>query len=98
LASSFSYGEKDYYLGGHPIWELFRVAYRMTKPPYLVDGAALGLGYLWAVVSRQPRPVSKDLMRFHRGEQMRKLRSIFKSLLRFRKVNNFQPGTVSGNR
>ena len=25
FASSFSYGEKDYYLGGHPLWELFRV-------------------------------------------------------------------------
>lgn len=31
LASSFSYGEKDYYLGGHPVWELFRVAYRAAR-------------------------------------------------------------------
>ena len=44
LASSFSYGEKDYYLGGHPVWEMFRVAYRMTKRPYLLDGIALGSG------------------------------------------------------
>src|SRR5487761_1147933 len=27
LAAAFSYGEKDYYLGGHPVWELFRVVY-----------------------------------------------------------------------
>src|SRR5579863_2733920 len=33
IASSFFYGQKDYYLGGHPLWELFRVAYRLTKPP-----------------------------------------------------------------
>ena len=98
LASSFSYGEKDYYLGGHPIWEMFRVAYRMTKPPYVVDGMALGFGYLWAVIRREHRPVSDELMRFHRKEQMRKLRSILGSLLRFKKVNNFQPGTVSENR
>ena len=39
LASSFSYGEKDYYLGGHPVWELFRVAYRATKRPYIIDGS-----------------------------------------------------------
>ncbi len=58
LASSFSYGEKDYYMGGHPIWEIFRVAYRMTKKPYLISGGALGLGYIWAFVSRTPRPVS----------------------------------------
>ena len=74
LASSFTYGEKDYYLGGHPIWQLFRVSYRMTKRPYLVDGAALGFGYLWAFIRREKRPVSKDLMRFHRKEQMQKLR------------------------
>ena len=38
LASSFSYGEKDYYLGGHPVLKKIRVAYRMTKRPYLLDG------------------------------------------------------------
>lgn len=98
LASSFSYGEKDYYLGGHPVWEFFRVGFRMTKPPYILDGAALGFGYLWAGIRRTHRPVSDELMRFHRKEQMKKLRAIFGSLLRFKKVNNFQPGTVSGNR
>src|SRR5438034_4710213 len=48
LSSSFSYGEKDYYLGGHPLWEVFRVAYRITKQPYIIDGIALGLGFCWA--------------------------------------------------
>lgn len=90
LASSFSYGEKDYYLGGHPVWELFRVLYRMSKPPYVVDGAALGLGYLWAFVRREKRPVSDELMRFHRKEQMDKLRAILGSLVTFRRVNSFQ--------
>ena len=47
-SSLFSYGEKDYYLGGDPVWELFRVAYRATKHPYLTGGLALGLGYCWA--------------------------------------------------
>jgi len=89
LASSFSYGQKDYYLGGHPIWEFFRVGYRATKPPYLVDGIALGLGYCWAWIRRTPRPVSTALMAFHRKEQMRKLKAILRSLVRFKKVDNF---------
>jgi glycosyltransferase involved in cell wall biosynthesis len=88
-ASTFSYGEKDYYLGGHPVWELFRVAYRMTKRPYLFDGLALGAGYLWALVRRVKRPVSKDLMRFHRKEQMQKLRGILMSLITSRRVDSF---------
>jgi glycosyltransferase involved in cell wall biosynthesis len=89
LASSFSCGEKDYYLGGHPVWEIFRVAYRTTKRPYLFSGLALALGYCSAFLYRVPRPVSMELMTFHRKEQMAKLRVILKSALRFRKVDNF---------
>jgi poly-beta-1,6-N-acetyl-D-glucosamine synthase len=93
-ASLFSYGEKDYYLGGHPIWELFRVAYRMTKRPYLLDGIAVGSGYLWAFVRREKRPVSADLMRFHRKEQMHKLRGILRALITFRRVDNFEAKAI----
>jgi glycosyltransferase involved in cell wall biosynthesis len=87
VAASFSYGEKDYYLGGSPLWQLFRVAYRATKQP--LDGAALLTGYCWAAARRMRRPVSRELMRFHRREQMKKLRNIFSTLLKFRKINNF---------
>ena len=89
LSSLFSYGEKDYYLGGHPVWELFRVAYRAAKQPFIIGGLALGLGYCWAFIRRRPRPVSGELMAFHRKEQMAKLRAIIKSLVRFRWIDNF---------
>ncbi len=85
--ASFSYGKKDYYLGGSPLWQLFRVAYRATKQP--VDGAALLAGYCWAAIRRTKRPVSPELMRFHRREQMKKLKNIFSALLKFRKIDNF---------
>jgi glycosyltransferase involved in cell wall biosynthesis len=89
LSSLFSYGEKDYYLGGHPVWELFRIAYRAAKQPFIIGGLALGLGYGWALLSRTPRPVSRELMAFHRKEQMAKLKAILKSLVRFKGVDNF---------
>lgn len=89
LSSLFSYGQKDYYLGGHPVWEIFRVAYRATKRPYIVGGISLGLGYCWALLRRTPRPVSGELMAFHRKEQMLKLKSILKSLVKFRRFDNF---------
>jgi poly-beta-1,6-N-acetyl-D-glucosamine synthase len=87
--AAFSYGEKDYYLGGHPVWELFRICYRMVKPPYIVEGLALGLGYGWAAVRRAKRPITRELMRFHRREQMRKLRVILKSAVTFRPIDKF---------
>ncbi len=89
LAASFSYGQKDYFLGGHPLWELFRVSYRMTKRPYVVDGLALGLGYGLAAVRRLKRPVSKELVAFHRWEQMRKLRAIVRRVLTFKPIDKF---------
>lgn len=91
LGALFSYGEKDYYLGGSPVWQLFRVAYRMGKKPVLLGGLALLLGYIWAALRRVNRVVSPELMRFHRHEQMKKLRAVFCTLLRFEKVNSFRP-------
>jgi hypothetical protein len=68
---------------------LCRVAYRITKQPFLIGGMAVGLGYCWAFLRRIPRPVSRELMAFHRKEQMSKLSAILKSLVRFKKIDNF---------
>jgi poly-beta-1,6-N-acetyl-D-glucosamine synthase len=87
--AAFSYGEKDYYLGGSPIWQFFRVGYRLINRPYVVGGVALGLGYLWALVRRMDRPVSDELMRFHRREQMTALKGILRSVLRLKGVDRF---------
>jgi glycosyltransferase involved in cell wall biosynthesis len=89
LRALFSYGEKDYYLGGSPIWQLFRVAYRVAKKPFVIGGLALLSGYCWAALRRVERAVSPELMRFHRREQMRKLTAILRTLLKFKKVNSF---------
>lgn len=89
ISAMFSYGEKDYYLGGHLLWQAFRVLYRMTKKPIVVGGLALACGYAWAFVKRTPRPVSRELMRFHRKEQLRKLSCVLRSLARLQKVDSF---------
>lgn len=95
LSALYSYGEKDYYLGGSPIWQICRVAYRIAKPPLVLGGLALGIGFLSAAVRRIPRPVSEDLMRFHRSEQKKKLYAILRSFLRLKKVDNFSVLTTN---
>ena len=97
LAAAFSYGEKDYYLGGSPIWEFFRVSYQMKKRPYVLAGVSLGLGYVWALLRRTKRPVSPELVRFHRTEQMLKLTAIIRSLVRSGRVDSFSV-VLSGRR
>ena len=90
LASLFSYGEKDYYLGNSPVWELFRVTYRMVKPPLLLGGLSVLSGFSSAALRRTKRAVSPELMRFHRREQMQKLKAILRSAFRLKKVDNFR--------
>jgi hypothetical protein len=98
LRALFSYGEKDYYLGGSPVWQLFRVTYRLAKKPYLTGGLALGLGYLWAAIRRVKRPVSEELIRFHRADQMKKLKSILRSVLQLKKVDSFYLAPAADDR
>lgn len=76
LGARFHYGKKDYFLGGHPLWQLFRSTFQMAKKPYVLGGLCLLLGYMWCWVRRVERPISPELMKFHRGEQMARLRQL----------------------
>jgi hypothetical protein len=77
----FKSGFHDYLMGGHPAWEFFRSVYQMGKQPFIVAGGALLAGYLWAMVTRAERPVSRELVKFRRNEQMTRLKELFRSLL-----------------
>jgi len=77
LTSRFKLGIKDYTVGNHPLWELFRTARQMAVPPMVIGGLALGAGYFWALIRRTKRPVSQDLVDFHREEQIRRLGKFF---------------------
>jgi len=90
LGSSYVYGKKDYYMGGHPLWEIFRSGYRVTKKPYVLSAVALFLGYFGAYFKHDQRPVSDELMKFHRKEQMRRLKKILVSACTFKHIDKFE--------
>jgi glycosyltransferase involved in cell wall biosynthesis len=77
----FMQGVKDYSFGGHPLWECFRTFYHMTKKPYVVGGAVLAAGYLWALVRHLNRPVTPQMVAFRRREQMRRLKGLVMGVL-----------------
>ena len=74
-------GYHDYLMGGHPIWQVFRSIYHMSKPPLFIGGFTLFTGYLWAMVTRPQRSVSKELMGFRKKEQMQRLGQLFKKFI-----------------
>lgn len=78
IAANFKLGQSAYRLGGHPVWQVFRGIYQMARKPYIVGGGALVVGYVWAMLNRIERPVSKELVAFYRREQMNRLRNFLK--------------------
>jgi glycosyltransferase involved in cell wall biosynthesis len=78
LVMRFHYGRKAYYVGGHPLWECLRGLFQMRSRPLVLGGLWFISGYTWAWLSRMERPVSPELMAFHRGEQLARLRGLFR--------------------
>ncbi len=76
LVARFRNGTKDYAIGNHPVWELFRTVHQMTKRPVLIGGLVLVCGYMWAVIRQVERPVSQELVKFYRREQMMRLKKV----------------------
>ena len=83
LNARFKLGKEDYYLGGHPLWALFRAFYQMKSKPYIIGGLILLAGHTWSFIRRVQRPISKELIKFHRKEQLTRLKNIFSKGLKF---------------
>jgi poly-beta-1,6-N-acetyl-D-glucosamine synthase len=74
LKAKFRVGILDYALGGHPFWQIIRSLYQMSKPPVIAGGCMIFAGYFWSAICRVERPVSSELVRFRRREQMTRLK------------------------
>lgn len=72
----YRYGQKAYYVGAHPLWAFLRGLFQMQQKPYLVGGLLFQIGYWSSLIKRVPRPVSPELIAFHRKEQMSRLRAL----------------------
>jgi hypothetical protein len=83
----FDYGRKDYFLGNHPLWQVFRISFQMIKRPYVLGGLVLLSGYFYSFASRMERPVAAELLKFHRQEQVERLKQL---LLHFFKTGRLR--------
>jgi glycosyltransferase involved in cell wall biosynthesis len=74
LKAKFRLGMKDYSVGNHPLWQIFRTVYQIKNPPYVLGGLALGAGYGWSFIRRAEIPIPPELVAFVRHEQMHRLK------------------------
>jgi len=86
LAERLHMGRKDYLLGNHPLWQIFRGAYQMTHKPYFIGGFLLLAAYFWNAIRGVERSIPKELMALRRSEQMQRLKSMV--------VRRFRPRPV----
>ena len=90
IAARFRYGVKDYVFGNHPLWEICRAGYQMSRKPYIVGGVALVTGYLWAMSRGLERSLSPKAVRFLRREQLHRLSRFVRGN---RSVGNVKPSS-----
>ena len=76
-----SNGRKDYMFGSHPMWEIARATYRLTKRPYVLGGSLLLGGYFGAMLSGKRKVVSPEFVAFRRREQRARLARILRRVL-----------------
>ena len=68
----FRHGQEDYYVGGHPLWQVLRGIFQMKERPFVLGGLFLILGYFWAMVKKMPAGFP-GAHRVSPGEQMARL-------------------------
>lgn len=70
----FEGGIAEYYMEYAYLYHLARSVYLMKFEPRVVGGMLSIIGYLWAAITREPRIVPAEIVRFNRRDQMRRLR------------------------
>lgn len=68
-------GLMDFYMGTHPVFEVFKIVRRFQEKPYVLGGVIRLSAFVWAYCSRKARQVPDEFVTFLRREQMERLRS-----------------------
>ena len=77
-------GRKDYLLGNHPMWEVFRSVYQMAQKPYFIGGFLVLASYFWNAIRGVERTIPEELMALRRSDQLKRLKLVMQR--RFRPV------------
>jgi poly-beta-1,6-N-acetyl-D-glucosamine synthase len=78
LRARFRHGREEYRVGGHPVWQLLRGVFQMSRRPFVVGGLCLMMGYAKGWAAGDSIGVPQELRRFHRQEQLARMRRLFR--------------------
>jgi glycosyltransferase involved in cell wall biosynthesis len=63
------HGVGQYFMGTSPVYMLASAAYRMTRPPFIVGGLGMAVGYFDSLLRRKPRYGDQQFRSFLRSYQ-----------------------------
>jgi glycosyltransferase involved in cell wall biosynthesis len=81
LRGRLNMGRKDYLLGNHPMWEIFRSVYQMTHKPYFIGGFLVLVSYFWNSLRGVKKTIPVELMALRRSDQMKRLKMVMQRRL-----------------
>ena len=67
-------GKKDYLLGSHPVFEIFRSVNQMRNRPYVLGGVLMLAGYFGAMLLRRERSMPAKLIAIRQADQIKRLK------------------------
>lgn len=73
-------GQRDGFCRNHPLWEILRCLFQLTKKPYFVGGFLIMLGYIIGLFQTQ-NVIPAEVIRTHQKRQLTRLMSMLKHLL-----------------
>jgi poly-beta-1,6-N-acetyl-D-glucosamine synthase len=82
LRARLQMGRKDYLLGNHPVWEVFRSVYQMAHKPYFIGGFLVLASYLWNSLRRIEKTIPPELMAIRRSDQLKRLKLVMQRRFR----------------
>lgn len=91
LQRQLNLGKKDYLLGSHPAFEIFRGVNQMKERPYVLGGGLILVGYFWAMLRRIEQTMPEDLIRIRRNDQLRRLKAVLHRPLLGRSPSTARP-------
>jgi glycosyltransferase involved in cell wall biosynthesis len=74
--AKFREGVLAYTMGYHPLFQVIKSIHRQKERPYIISGILHFVGFVYAYLKREKRPVSDEFMLFLRNEQISRIKKL----------------------
>lgn len=87
LKANFKRGIVEYIVGYHPLIQILRFFTRIPSSPFFIASFMRTAGYYYALLRHEPHPISEEIIKFLRKEQIgRLLQKLGFSIKKFKKA------------